>query len=106
MQVVGLTVMMIMAVLPLLDINEEWMRTVYAAAAALVLIARLLYRYRGNNLRVRRLHHMNIVSALLYCASAAMLFYGSGTTNWIAFLLAGAVMQMYAGYMIDRENKK
>ena len=106
MQVVGLTLMMIMAVLPLLDINEQWMRWAFAAGAAMVLLARLLHRYKGRNLRVRRLYRMGIVSALLYCASAAMMFWSTGTTNWIAFLMAGAVLQIYASYMIDRENKK
>ena len=107
MQVLGLMAMMIMAVLPLIDINFEWMRWIYAAGAAMVLLARLLQHYKGNNLRVRRLYRMGIVSALLYCVSAAMLFWGKGTTNWIAFLMAGAVIQMYSSYMIDRElNKK
>lgn len=106
MQAAGLTAMMLMAVLPLLDINYEWMRVVYAVGAALVLLARLLSRYNGRNLRVRRLYRMGIVSGLLYCASAVMLFWGKGTTNWIAFLMAGAVIQIYASYMIDRELKK
>ena len=106
LQVLGLAVMMIMAVLPLLDINEQWMRWAFAAGAAMVLVSRLLYRYNGRNLRIRRLYRMGVVSALLYCASAAMMFWSTGTTNWIAFLMAGAVLQMYASYMIDRENKQ
>ena len=49
------------------------------------------------------------MSALLYCVSAYLLFnYGNewGGTDWIAFLLAGALVQIYASYMIGREEKK
>ncbi|MBO4871160.1 MAG: hypothetical protein J5565_04165 [Muribaculaceae bacterium] len=105
-QLLGLVIMMVMAVLPLLNVNEQWMRWCYAAGAAIVLLARLFTTYHGDNLRVRRLYRINIVSAVLYCASAAMLFWGRGTADWIAFLLAGAVLQMYATMMIDRETKK
>ena len=106
LQLAGLAIMMIMAVLPLLDIMHEWMKWTYAAGAALVLLARLFIRYDGNNLRIKRLHRINTVSAVLYCTSAAMLFWGRGTTDWIAFLLAGAVLQIYATSMIERETKK
>jgi hypothetical protein len=34
------------------------------------------------------------------------MFYSPGTNDWIAFLLAGLVMQIYASWMIDYENKK
>lgn len=104
--IVALLVMLVMAVLPLLGVNLLWMRWVYAAAAVAVLVAKLCQRYRGRNLRVKRLHRIGQVSAVLYCASAAMLFYSKDTNDWVAFLLAGAVLQTYAAYMIDHENKK
>ncbi|MBO7609248.1 MAG: hypothetical protein J6S96_03475 [Muribaculaceae bacterium] len=106
MQALGLLLIMVMALLPLLDVNYEWMRWAYAVGAAMVLLARLLLQYKGRNLRVRRLYRINQASAVLYCVSAAMLFWGKGTTNWVAFLMAGAVLQIYATYMIDRELDK
>lgn len=100
----GLLVMFAMAVMPLLDINQEWMRWTYAAGAGIVLLARLTQRYNGNNLRIRRLYIMNIVAAAMFCTSAFLTLYYPGTTDWIAFLLSGALLQVYAGYMIDKEK--
>jgi hypothetical protein len=104
--IVGLFIMMVMAVMPLLNINLMWMRWAFATGAAIVLVARIVGIYNGPALRIKRLHRLLIVSALLYCASAAMMFYSRGTNDWIAFLLAGLVMQVYASSMIDHEDKK
>ena len=115
-QSIGLAVAMLMrlvaAVCPLLGIMKEemmLMRYVYAAGAALAFVVRATQVYEGKNFRVKRLHGLERMSALLYCVSAYLLFnYGNewGGTDWIAFLLAGAIVQTYASYMIDREEKK
>jgi len=102
---VGLLVMVVMAVLPLLDLNLQWMRWAFAAGAAAVLVGRIVGIYRGPSLRIRRLHRILISSGILYCASALMMFLSRNTNDWIAFLLAGVVMQCYASWMIDREVK-
>lgn len=101
----GLTVMLVMALLPLLDINSEWMRWVYGGATIVVLGVRLAQagEYTGNSVRLKRLHRILVASAVLYCTSAGLIFYRPGTTDWIAFLMAGAVVQTYASVMIDRE---
>lgn len=104
--IVGLLIMLAMAVLPLLNINLIWMRWAFAAGAAIVLVARIIGVYNGSVMRIKRLHRLLIVSALLYCASAVMMFYSRGTNDWIAFLLAGLIMQIYASWMIDYEAKK
>lgn len=104
--IIGLLIMLVMAVMPLLNINLMWMRWVFAAGAVIVLIARILGVYNGPVLRIKRLHRLLILSAILYCGSAATMFYSRGTNDWIAFLLAGLVMQIYASWMIDYENKK
>ncbi len=106
MLVIGLLIMAIMALLPLLNINHMWMRWAFAAGALLVLVGRIIGIYKGPSLRVKRLHRILISSAILYCASALMMFISRGTNDWIAFLLAGLVMQMYASWMIEREEKK
>ena len=115
-QSIGLAVAMLMllvaAVFPLLGIMKEemmLMRYVYAAGAALAFVVLATQVYEGKNFRVKRLHGLERMSALLYCVSAYLLFnYGNewGGTDWIAFLLAGAIVQTYASYMIDREEKK
>ena len=105
----GLLLMAVMAVTPLLvnhNINMELMRWLFTGGAFLVLIGRLVNLYRGTSLRLKRLHVILIFSALLYCASASMMFIYQGTNNWIAFLLAGLLVQLYASWMIEREEKK
>ena len=108
--IVGLLMMAAMAVTPLLpshnDINLELMRWIFTAGAIIVLAARLIGIYRGPSLRLKRLHGILVFSGLLYCASASMMFIMQGSNNWIAFLLAGLVVQLYASWMIEREEKK
>ena len=103
---IGLLIMLVMALLPLLNINHEWMRWAFAAGALAVLVGRIVGLYHGPSLRIKRLHRILISSGVLYCVSAAMMFVSRGTNDWIAFLLAGLFMQMYATWMIDRETEK
>ena len=85
MLAVGLLIMLIMAVLPIAGIHWVAMRYIYAFG---------LYRIAK-------------VSAALYCASAALLFYPqAGNTDWIAFLMAGAVLQIYATVAVEHALKK
>ena len=106
MLVIGLLIMAVMALLPLLNINHMWMRWAFAAGALMVLVGRIIGIYKGPSLRVKRLHRILISSGILYCASALMMFISQGTNDWIAFLLAGLIMQIYASWMIDRELNK
>ena len=103
---VGMLVLVVMAVLPLLNFNEQWMRWAFAVGAFIVLVGQAMGLSREGSVRVRRLHHLLVTSALLYCASAGTMFYSRGTNDWIAFLLAGVLMQFYASWMIDHEAKK
>lgn len=107
--IVGMLMMVVMAVTPLLpnnNINMELMRWVFTAGALIVLLGRLIGMYRGSSLRIKRLHGILVFSGLLYCASASMMFIFQGTNNWIAFLLAGLVVQLYASWVLEREEKK
>lgn len=107
--IVGLIIMIVMAIIPLqtsVHVDMESIRWIFTAGALIVLTGRLIDLYRGPSLRLRRLHMILVFSALLYCASASMLFIYQGTNNWIAFLLAGIVIQLYASWMIDREQGK
>ena len=107
--IVGLLMMLIVAVTPLLVnhvINMELMRWIFTAGAFVVLLGRLFGFYKGTSFRIKHLHAILIFSALLYCASASMMFIFQGTNNWIAFLLAGLAVQIYASWRIEREEKK
>ena len=102
--IVGLLLLLIMAFLPLLGSNEQWMRWAFGGGAVMVLAARIAQAAysQSDNIRLNRLYRILVVSALLYVASAAVTFFDRGTSNWIAFLLAGAVLQIYASAMIDK----
>lgn len=107
--IVGLLIMVVTAIMPLLvnhNINFELMRWLYNGGAIIVLIGRLVDIYRGPSLRLKRLHLILVFSALLYCASGSMMFIYQGTNNWIAFLLAGLLVQSYASWQIERVQKK
>ena len=103
---IGLLVMLVMAVMPILNLNQEWMRWAFAVGAVTVLVGRVMGTYNGPSLRIKRLHRILITSAIMYCASAVMMFLSRGTNDWIGFLLAGVVVQVYASWMIDRESAK
>ena len=103
---IGLLVMVVMAVMPILNLNQEWMRWAFAVGAVTVLVGRVMGTYNGPSLRIKRLHRILITSAIMYCASAVMMFLSRGTNDWIGFLLAGVVVQVYASWMIDRESAK
>lgn len=101
---VTMTVMMLAALLPLLKVEMPWLRYAFAAGAAGTLVAQLLIPSPNNELRVKRLSHMNVWSAIVYCVSAYCLFSSNYEMqrSWIAFLLAGAVLQIYATAMLAK----
>lgn len=93
--------------------QEEWMTYVYAAGAVVAVISRIFQRvvYRKDKsmpVRVRRLRHIEFWSSMCYLVSAYFRvsdpFIHPG--NWIAFLLAGAALQVYTSFMIPYQQKK
>lgn len=106
--ILGLLTMLVMAIMPLFNdlVEAEWMLWGYTAGALIVLAGRLIGFMSDCSLRLRRLQHILILSALLFCASASVRFIPEVQKNWIALLMAGLVVQLYASWMIDREVKK
>ncbi len=104
----GMLVLLGAAFLPIVGVNWPWLRYAYATGAALTLVSQVLTPSADNSLRVRRLTRMNVWAAVLYCVSAACLFVhdASMQKSWVAFLLAGAVMQIYATMMISHLTGK
>ena len=78
---VGLVVILVMAVLPLFNINEPFVRWLFAAGALAVLVVRLLQSNRGENLRLCRLYRINVISALMFCASMEAEFGDKGCSG-------------------------
>lgn len=106
--VVGLFLLAAGTVLPLFaGLQFATFRIIYASGAAMVLISRLFSPYRGDNLRLKRLHRLEFWSAILYCAAAFFLFYPGGTFQQaLAFTLAGAAVQIYASVMVSIVSKQ
>ena len=100
---VGMTIILITAVLPLLGVKLPMARAIFAGGAALVLAARLVEVYKGKNLRVRRLYVLNKVAAVFFCIAAATLFHPlSAGNDWVAFLIAGTFTQAYVLAVLPR----
>ena len=101
---VGMLVLLASAFLPIVGVRWDWLRWAFAAGAVMTLVSQVLMPVASENFRVRRLWRMNVWSAILYCVSAACLFIHdeSMQKSWVAFLLAGAVLQIYATLMISR----
>lgn len=106
MVTIGLMSIMVAAFLPLIHINQGWTRYVYAAGTLVLLIGRLVApRVKDAPLRLRRLLHMEIWTALIFGAGAVFLFLPSvGGKDWLAFTLAGAVLTIYTSVMIPRQK--
>ena len=109
---VAMLALLVAAFLALININAPWLRIVYCVGAVATVVVRLLQRleYRRNPdtpTRVRRLQHIEFWSASAYLASAYFMIddpYHPG--NWLAFLLAGAALQLFTSFMIPYAEKK
>lgn len=107
LMVVSMTLIFVAAVLPILRINWEGSRYVFAVGAAATLVLRLLLRHAKSTPRIARLHRMENVAAMCYCVSAFFMFYpDAGATDWLGFLTAGAALQIYATFTIDYLEKR
>lgn len=106
----GMIILLLAAFLPLINVLSPLTRYAFAGAAILVTLVRILQRaFRRKqkfSLRVRRLFTLEFWSAMCYMVSAFMLFYDPYHSTWLGFLTAGAVIQIYAAFMIDYQLKK
>ena len=105
---VGLLAIMTAAFLPLVHISNASMRYVYAAGALVLLAGRIIApKVKDAPLRLRRLLHVEIWTALIFVAGAVFLFIPSaGPRDWLAFTLAGGFLTLYTSIMIPRQKLK
>lgn len=104
---IGLILVMAGTALPLLRLDSEIYRYIFSAGAILVVVGRLFMTYKGPSLRIKRLCRLEVWSGLFFCAAAFFMFWkGAGPTDWIAFTLAGAAIQIYTSIMIPRTRRK
>lgn len=110
--ILGLILVMAGLSMPLMlnSYQGDTFRYVFAAGAMLSLLGRLFSpTYKGSDLRLRRLMRLQSWSAIFYCVAAFFCFYEkTNLRDWIAFTLAGAVVQIVCSVMIGirTSNKK
>lgn len=109
---IGLILLVTGAALPIMLVVEPRdisYKIVFTLGAAFVLLARLFMPgYKGSDLRLKRLSRLEGWSAVLFAAAAFFMWYNpawGGTTDWIAFTLAGAFLQLYCNFMSGRRSK-
>lgn len=107
---VGMVILLLSAFLPLVDVKTPWLRYIFTFAAMLIVVVRVFQRAARRkqtfSLRVRRLFTMEFWSAMCYVVSALFLFSDPYHSMWLGFLTAGAVVQVYASFMIDYQLRK
>jgi hypothetical protein len=102
----GLVVVCVGVLLPLIFGPQSVIfKIVFCVGAISTLIGRLLTKYNGKNLRVRRLLHIQVWSAVFYCASGFLMWYSENPRDWLAFTLAGALIQCYVSLVLPRVLK-
>lgn len=92
-------------VIPIIQgsIQSDVFRYIYAAGAVILFVGRILFRYEGSNLRLKRLYRLEKWSALFFCVAAFFLFYDKSLLrDPLAFTLAGGLIQTYTSFMIPR----
>ncbi len=76
-----------------------------AVGAIGMFIARITRRYRGNNIRLRRLYRQELFSSVIFLAAAALMYWRGGA-DWVVLFIMGTVIQIYTSIIIPREETK
>ncbi|MBR5118529.1 MAG: hypothetical protein IK100_07795 [Muribaculaceae bacterium] len=104
----SMTLLLAAAVVPLfITPMPAWQRWLLAAGAVGTLVAQFLIPSPSDNFRIKRLSRMNVWAGIVYCIAAYCRFssYPDMQRSWVAFLLAGAVLQIYATLMLSKLTK-
>lgn len=103
---IGMLIILAAAALPLLRFGGDYWRYIFAVGAAIVLFARFFQPKDAPNLRARRLKKMEMWSAIVWVVGVFFIFYPkAGQTDWLAFFLAGGVLEAYASLMLPSAIK-
>lgn len=106
----GMILLFVSALLPLFSFHWGALKYSFAAGALLVLVSRIFDKCPSADVTLRRLYRIQAASAFCYCISAFFLFfsgYSGGTDkDWLGFLTAGAVVQIYSAFRIEHVEAK
>lgn len=81
-------------------------KVIFSAGALATLAGRLWEGTGHGSLQVRRLLRIQVWSAVFYCAAAFFLWYSTDTRDWLAFTLAGAVIQILVSVRLPMTMRK
>ncbi|MCM1310647.1 MAG: hypothetical protein NC301_06445 [Bacteroides sp.] len=87
----------------------ETFRYIFTAGAALTLLARLFQAAppASTPVRIKRLLRLESWSAIIFCVAAFFAFYNRAEMrDWLAFTLAGAVIQIYCSIALSLAVRK
>lgn len=107
----ALLVIFLATLVPFFLIEQQWAREafpyVYSAGALALLLVRLFTPFKGSDMRLKRWHRIESWTAIIFCVGAFFLFYNPHQLrDWLAFTLAGAVLQAITSIAIPAREKK
>lgn len=105
---IGLLLIVCGTALPLFRVEGLLFKYLFCAGAVMVLAGRLMLpTVKDASLRLKRLLRMEIWAGIAFCIGGFFMWYdGVGRMDWLAFALAGGVMQIYTSIMIPRVAAK
>lgn len=79
----------------------------FSAGALALLLVRLFTPFQGTDIRLKRWHRIESWTAIIFCVAAFFLFYNPHQLrDWLAFTMAGAVLQAITSIVIPARIKK
>jgi hypothetical protein len=93
---------------------------VFAVGAVCFAAMQMKQRYEGQNITIRRLRRMMLISDVLFLVSALLMFASQGNifglshitylqyiyNKWVITLLIAAILQLYSSHRIGQELEK
>ena len=93
---------------------------VFAVGALCFVSMQMLQRYEGQNITIRRLRRIMLLSDVMFLVSAVLMFAGQGNVfgidhltyiqyvynKWVVTLLIAAILQLYSVHRINQELEK
>ena len=99
---------------------QSWAPYVFVAGSVAFVFMQLRQKYEGDNLAVRRLRHILLLSDVLFLAAGFLMIANQSNflhldlltyikyvhNNWVVVLLVAAILQLYASHRIANEMEK
>ena len=99
---------------------QSWAPYAFVAGSVAFVFMQLRQKYEGDNLAVRRLRHILLLSDVLFLAAGFLMIANQSNflhldlltyikyvhNNWVVVLLVAAILQLYASHRIANEMEK